>query len=204
MTVTVVICEMLPEVPVTVTMYVPAVVPGRVVPVLCEEPPQPTLATETASASSPSIASQLRRLGMRTSRSRARAVPPAEGQKSVAGCLRLEVVVAVVDTVSTTVGDNVLLTETEETARAHPGRSLGAEMLVVTAQVSPTVPLNPFVGVTVTVDVLALVAPALTAMLPPLVSANPLETAAALPTIAVSPRVCTYSPVESAPTIRTL
>jgi len=77
-------------------------------------------------------------------------------------------VVDVVVAVSVDVSAVVPLMETEVGERLQVGVLVGFEMLVVTAQVSVTVPLNEFEGVTVISDVLPLVAPAVTVMLPPL------------------------------------
>jgi hypothetical protein len=74
-----------------------------------------------------------------------------------------DVVVAVSVDVSAVVP--VMLTDVGE--RLHVGLT-GFETLVVTAQVSVTVPVNEFAGVTVMVDVLPLLAPAVTVILPPL------------------------------------
>jgi hypothetical protein len=76
--------------------------------------------------------------------------------------------------------------------------------LVVTAQLRSTVPVNPFEGVTLTVDVLPVVAPWLREMLPLLLSAKLAAPAVELLTIASRPSVWTYFPVESFPMISTL
>jgi hypothetical protein len=76
--------------------------------------------------------------------------------------------VDVVVAVSVAVCAVVPLMETDVGERLHVGVLTGFETLVVTAQVSVTVPSNEFEGVTVISDVLPLVAPAVTAMLPPL------------------------------------
>jgi hypothetical protein len=74
-------------------------------------------------------------------------------------------VVDVVVAVSTAVSGVAPLMETEVGERLHVGVLTGFETLVVTAQVSVTVPLNEFAGVTVMVEVLPLVAPPVTVML---------------------------------------
>jgi hypothetical protein len=73
----------------------------------------------------------------------------------------------------------VPLMETELGERPQVTGLTGLETLVVTAQVSVTVPVNEFEGVTVMSDVLLLVAPAVTVMLPPLVRAKSLLPAGA-------------------------
>jgi len=75
---------------------------------------------------------------------------------------------------------------------------------VVTAQLSPTEPVNPFVGFTEIVEVLPLVAPAVMLRSPLLLSVNPGVVLVAPVTIAVKPRVWIYCPVESAAVIITL
>jgi hypothetical protein len=76
--------------------------------------------------------------------------------------------VDVVVAVSVAVSAEVPLMETDVGERLHVGVLTGFETLVVTAQVSVTVPVNEFDGVTVMSEVLLLVAPAVTVMLPPL------------------------------------
>jgi hypothetical protein len=78
------------------------------------------------------------------------------------------VVVDVVAAVSVAVCAVVLLIVTEVGERLHVVGLEAPDGEVVTAQVSVTVPVNEFVGVTVMVEVL--VAPGLTVMLPLLVS----------------------------------
>jgi hypothetical protein len=83
------------------------------------------------------------------------------------------VVVGVVTAVTAAVSAVVPLIETEVGDRLHVTGLVGLERLVVTAQVRLTVPVNEFSGVTVICEVLPLVAPAVTVMLPPLASVKP-------------------------------
>ena len=76
------------------------------------------------------------------------------------------VVVEVVDTLSVDASAVVPLIETEAGLRTHVAGLVAFEG-ALTAQVSATVPVNEFDGVTVTVTVLPVVAPGLTVMLPP-------------------------------------
>ena len=139
-------------------------------PLLLLLPPQPTAAMETNRTSSPRIASQLRRrLGMPKRKTSARAVPPADGQNSLLVRLRA-LVGAVVETVNVEVSAEVPVMSTEAGERLQVAGSLAA--VGVTAQVKATVPVNPPDGVTLMVDVLPEVAPAVTVMLPLLVRAN--------------------------------
>jgi hypothetical protein len=62
----------------------------------------------------------------------------------------------------------VPLIETDVGERLQVGTLVGFETLVVTAQLSVTVPENEFAGVTLMRDVLPVVAPAVTVMLPAL------------------------------------
>jgi hypothetical protein len=77
------------------------------------------------------------------------------------------VVVEVVVAVRVAVSAVVPLIETEVGERLHVAALTGLERLVVTAQVSATEPVNELEGVTVMMEVLPLVAPALT-LIPPL------------------------------------
>jgi hypothetical protein len=81
-------------------------------------------------------------------------------------------VVDVVAAVSVAVCAVVPLMETDVGERLQVGVLTGFEMLVVTAQVKATEPLNEFEGVTVMVEALPLVAPAVTTMLPLLLRAK--------------------------------
>src|SRR5580658_3126681 len=94
---------MLPEVPVTVMMYEPGVVPGFAPPPPL--PPQPSAPprTEKNSTSIPGVLHHLRRrTGTPTSKMHARAIPPTNGLKNVLLRFRAEVG-AVVLTVSVVV-----------------------------------------------------------------------------------------------------
>ena len=83
--------------------------------------------------------------------------------------------------------------------------ALDAPEGAITEHVKFTVPVNPFDGLTLTVDVFPVVAPAVTVMFPLLLSAKLGGTFTVTgTTCATRPSVCTYSPVESWPVIRTL
>jgi hypothetical protein len=72
-----------PEVPVTVTVYIPAMVPALLVPLPLLPPPQLTMpqVRHVSKTSIPSIARQLRRrAGMPKSNKHARAAPPVAYQ----------------------------------------------------------------------------------------------------------------------------
>ena len=111
--VTVPVSVVAPEVPVTVTVYVPAVVPGLLVPpppppVLPPPPPHAStpLASVTRSINIPSIVCHLRRrAGMPKSRMHARVVPPVtyHGTPGRFGWTRAALVAAVVVIVSVAV-----------------------------------------------------------------------------------------------------
>ena len=66
---------------------------------------------------------------------------------------------------------------------------VGEDSEVVTAQVSPTLPVNPLVGFTVIVEVFPLVAPAVSVTSPLLLIVNPGVVLVAPVRIAVKPRV---------------
>jgi hypothetical protein len=152
---TVPVCVRVPEVPVTVTVYVPGVVPPPPPP-----PPPPTLPpppqpselpmTEKSSASIPSLQDHLRHLaGMATSKMHARATPLTAGQKD----LRLGLTAAlgaVVFTLRVAVCGVEPLIVTEA-GTLHVAGSLGA--VGVIAQLRLTTPVNPPDGVTVSVAV---------------------------------------------------
>ncbi len=137
--------------------------------------PQPIAAMEARKTSIPSIDSHLRRrAGMPKNNTRASTAPPAEGQKGLFGSLGLLSAVAapVVFTVNTSVCAVVPLTVTDADARLHVGRSaapVGEELMV---QLIATAPVNPPDGVTLIVEVLPVVAPGLTVILPLLVRAK--------------------------------
>jgi hypothetical protein len=144
---------MVPDVPVTVILYVPAVVPEF-------PPPQAATPLNTNRRSSPNIASQLRRRGTKTNTTNASAVPPA-GQKSfflMFSALDAGVVV----TVSVDVCAVVPLIVTEAGFRLHVGASMTLVIDVVTLQLRLTVPLNAFVPATLIVTVFSLVSPGVT------------------------------------------
>jgi hypothetical protein len=167
-----VVSMVVPTVPVTVTVYVPAVVP-----VLPPPPPvlallllQPIAPRETNKTSSPSIASQLRRrLGIPKNSASARAAPPVDGQNKLLVRLRA-VVAAVVETVSVEVPADAPLIVTEAGERLHVAGSVAPEG-PETLQARATVLANPPDPVTLMVEVLPVVAPGLTVMLPLLVNA---------------------------------
>ena len=133
-------------------------------PPLPPPPPHPMATPETNRTSSESMASQLRRrLGMPKRNTSARTAPPVDGQKSLRGSLRA--VAAVVEMVRVEVCAVVPLRVTEGEVKLQVAGSLAA--VGVMAQVRLTVPVNPLApGVTVMVEVLPLVAPGLTVMLP--------------------------------------
>ena len=163
--VTVVVFELAPDVPVTVTVYVPGVVPGLAVvpPPLLPPPPQPMATPDTNSTRSPTMASQLRRrLGTPKKNSNASTAPPVDGQKSLRGVLKAVAAVVPTDSVEVTAVAPEMVTDSGE--RAHDAGSLAA--VGAMAQVRLTVPVNPPDGVTVMVDVLPVVAPFATEMLP--------------------------------------
>jgi hypothetical protein len=80
------------------------------------------------------------------------------------------VVEAVVEAVSVAVCAAVLLMVTEVGDMLHVAAFVALVGVLVTAQVSATVPVNEVAGVTVMVDVLPVVAPGASVMLPLLVS----------------------------------
>ena len=130
--------------------------------------PQPMTAMEAKKATNASITIQLRlrRAGMPKRQTSARAAPPAEGQSSLVGLatgrLRDEVG-AVVETVKTSVPEPVTVAD----AREHVAGSLAAVGLM--EQLKLTAPVKPPEGVTVIVEVLPVLAPEETVMLPLLV-----------------------------------
>ena len=102
---------------------------------------------------------------------RARAAPPAVGQKRFLGWLRA-VVAAVVATVK------VEVVVAEAGFRLHVGASVAPDGLAVTAQVRLTVPVNEPDGVMVIVEVLPVVAPGETVIAPLFINVKPETTAA--------------------------
>ena len=179
------VCLRLPDVPVTVTVYVPAVVPGVVVVVVVVllPPPQAMPAMETKKTSRTTIASQLRRFfGIQKKSRQAKTVPPpAAGQKLVLWSF-MEVVVAVVEMVSVAVAEPLAAGVTELLSKLQPAGWLGAVGLM--EQVRSTALAKPSVDWTVMVDVLPEVAPAVSVRLVGLLvmekSGLPTETLTAL------------------------
>jgi len=137
----------MPEVPATVTVYVPGVVPVFPPPPLLPPlppPPQPIALMETKMRRSPIITSQLRRrFGTMKNTTNASAVPPAGGQKSFFIWFSA-LDAAVVVTVSVDVCEAVPLIATDIGFRLQVGISLTFVITVATVQVRVTVP-----GVTV-------------------------------------------------------
>lgn len=156
-------CVIAPEVPVTVTVYVPSVVPELPPPPPPPPPPLPPLphaeitpVKETSSTSIPSIICRVRRrVGMPRSRMHARAAPPADGQKNFLAGLRADVA-AVVFTVRITVFAVEPLI-VAEAGMVHVAGSLTAAGVMV--QLNVIDPVNPFDGVKVIVDVFPVIAP---------------------------------------------
>lgn len=153
---------MLPDVPVTVTVYAPGVVPGLPPPPLPPLLPPPPHADrpppmERSSRSMPARDCHLRRFdGMPNSRTSASAAPPADGQIDFFVLLRDVVVAAVVFTVSVVVCAAVPVIVTDA-GMLHVAGSLAAVGEMEQARL--TAPVNPFEGVSVIVDVLPVVAP---------------------------------------------
>lgn len=167
-----------PEVPDTVIVYVPGVVPVfPPPPPPPPPPPQPIVPAKMKRTSSPTIASQLRRLGNAKSKASASAVPPADGQSNFFiwfTALDAGVVVAV----SVDVWAVVPLMLTEVGFRLQVGMSLIFVIDVLTLQLRVTVPLNPFVPTTLIVPVFPVVAPGVSVMeVVPLVPAAKLGSA---------------------------
>ena len=122
-------------------------------------PPQPMPAAATMSTSIPSSASQLRRFaGMPKKNTSVRTVPPADGQNSFIG--RFRAVAPVVYMVSAEVCAEEPLIVTEAGERLHVAGSFAATGVM--AQLKVTAAVNPFVGVTVMVEVFPVVAPGAT------------------------------------------
>jgi hypothetical protein len=104
--------------------------------------------------------------------------------------------VEVVDTLSVDASAVVPLIETEAGLRTHVAGLVAFEG-ALTAQVSATVPVNEFDGVTVTVTVLPVVAPGLTVMLPPFESEK-----LAVPLVPPPLGACQKSPQPTTKTTR--
>ena len=125
-------------------------------------------AMETIRQNRPSMASQLRRrFGILNKKASARVAPPADGQKSLNGWL--SAVPEVVETVSVAVCAVEPLIVTEGGAMLHVAGSFAAAGVI--AQVRLTVPVNPFDGVMVMVEVFPVVAPGSSVIVVP-VTAN--------------------------------
>ena len=161
-----------PDIPVTVITYTPAVVPALITLGHAMPPPLPPhaatpLTNATSTPAIPIIVRQLRRRpGMPISEMHASAAPP-----KYHGALRCGVALpvhpgeelAVVEIVSVAVPAVVPLIET---GLVVPKLSVGGKTafagLEVMAAVSAMLPVKPFAGVSVTVDVFPVVAPAAT------------------------------------------
>jgi hypothetical protein len=165
-TVTAVLAVILPvaaSVPVTVMVYVPAVVPPVLPPPVVvvvlpddpEPPPQPIHPTEERRMRAIASVLQRRRLGTPKKMTNASIVP---GKPSLSMLFAAVVVGAVLLTVRLAVV--ALLPETvTEAGTSQVGALVGLAMLVVTAHERLTCPVNPPDGVMLTAEVLPLVAP---------------------------------------------
>lgn len=155
-------CVMLPEVPVTVMVYVPGVVPGfppPPPPLLL--PPQPGAppTTQKSRTSIPSTLHHFRlRAGMLTAKMQARAVPPIHGSTNLPVRLRAPLG-PVVFTVRAIVCAVVPLMVTEAGTLQVAG-SLAAWGVI--AQLRLITPVNPFEGVKLKVEVFPAGAPGVT------------------------------------------
>lgn len=153
----------------------PAVVPGMVVVFVPPLLPQPVVPAIAISATTPSavmlsaVRHVRRRPGTPKKKTSARVAPPPR-KNLFKGVARALVVEAVVATVKVAVAAVAPLMVTDEPT-VHVGGSLGLVMDVVTAHDRFTAPVKPPPGVTVIVDVLPVVAPETTVILPLLVSA---------------------------------
>jgi len=127
--------------------------------------------TIAMTATMPSSVRQQRRAGMPMKNSKANETPPALNNKFSNGWRSVALAGAVVDTVRVAAAPEVPATSTVEGMLQVTG-STAFIGLKVTAQVSLTVPVNPFDGVTLTVVVFPVVAPRFISMLPLLLSAN--------------------------------
>jgi hypothetical protein len=171
-----------PETPVTVTVYVPAVVPELPEPPPLLLPPPQLDRPPVKNARRISIPSMVRHLrrraGMPKSITQAKVAPPdayhgTETPPALgwARWLSAVLVAAVVVIVSVEVCAVAPEMVTEVGERLHIAGSLAAVGL--TAQLRLTTPLNPFDPVVLIVDVLLVVAPGLRVMFPLLVRAKP-------------------------------
>ena len=164
--VTVPLAVAVPEVPVTVMMYVPGVV-GEIIKPQFFALPQPETPADkpTARSVSASHAPQRRRRGTAMSKITARAAPPgtAHGVLRSPALLNSQPTPAVVAMVNVAVP---ALKPVMFTGVVEPKLNVGAFTAPlgseVSAAVSATLPVNPPVGVTVMVDVFPVVAPAAT------------------------------------------
>lgn len=127
-------------------------------------PPQPVIHAELSVRRTSAEKIQRRRVGTPKKRIAASAAPPAIPNSSGLLCA---LVPAVVLTVKVAVAAAVLAMLTEA-GRLHVGALTGFAMLVDTAQARFTCPVKPLAGVTEMAAVLPVVAPAATAMEPPL------------------------------------
>jgi hypothetical protein len=145
---------MFPLVPMTVTVYVPAVVPLPPVgaAAVCFDPhPTTELAAVIAKISSNSVFNDLRRREGRKKNSAATAVSPPNANRLWKEFRKLASVDAVLLIVNVAVTASAPVMATGA-ATVQVGRSCAADGLVVIAQLSATVPVKPPLGVTVTVD----------------------------------------------------
>ena len=175
---TIVVSTVVPDLPVTVMVYAPAVVPGMVVwPPPPPDPPHAIRPPAAVSKSSSiiSIARHLRRRdGMPNRRMHANAAPPVvyHGTPRSFGEVRALVVGAVVLIVKVAVAVDVPETLTGEVApKAKVGGFTAPAGLEARAAESTTLPVKPLLGgVMVMVEVLAVVAPAVTETDEPLIA----------------------------------
>jgi hypothetical protein len=144
---------------------------------------------ETRTISIPIIVSQLRRRLGTKKKSTARTAPPVDGQNSLSGWLNA--VAAVVLTVKVTVCADAPVTLTDVGVREQLAAAFDA--VGVMAQERLTVPVNPPDGVTEIVDVLPVVAPLVTVMLPLLLRAK-VPVGAAF-TVTLTTDVCVFVPL---------
>ena len=117
--------------------------------------PQPIPAMPTNMANRTSIASQLRRrFGTLNRNASAKTAPPVDGQNRFKGLFKATGAVVLTVNVVVCAVVPLMITGTET---KHEAGSLAA--VGVTAQLTVTVPVNPFAGVTAMVEVLPVVAP---------------------------------------------
>lgn len=144
---------------VSVTVYVPVVVPPVVV-VLWLPPPQPIPALAIRANSIAADRIRIVRIDFSAIFRRRPSGPPRKNSTasvtpppSVNGSFRLDVVCAVVVTVNVDVTADAVVMLTEVGDSEQLGSSVAPVGAAVIAQVTATLPVNPPVGVTVTVDV---------------------------------------------------